>query len=261
MILLRKHYLLLTINLLLFIILMLAGCQPGNRGTGDDSEIDSEKFSQNIDNLQLPYTDSTDVYGKGYYEYQDTLDSFHDGYNIPRDSLYKVYNVKAWENENYISHRDSIDPISSLDRGNHLQNIKLYEEAIRDYDRYIAQVKDNNSAYHNRGNAHERLKHYQNALRDYDTAIMIRPDDTIAYFNKGVVYDYLQHYDSSLAMYTKVIEIDPRLAKAYYNRGVVYKLTGKYREAVRDWEIAVKLNPRYKEELTKEIERIKVFYK
>ncbi len=256
----KKFYFAIAINLILFaILLMTTGCQKSNE-TAEDVYLDEEKLSP----TNAPggdYYDSTDVYGKGFYDYQDTLDTFHDGYNIPRDSIYKIYNIHAWEKDNYLSQMDSLDPISSLDRGNHLQNIKLYEEAIRDYNRYIAEVKTNNSAYHNRGNAHERLKHYQLALRDYDTAIMLRPDDTIAYFNKGVVYDYLQQYDSSLAMYTKVIEIDPRLAKAYFNRGVVYKQQTRYKEAMRDWEIAMKLNPRYIPELTKEVDRIKVLYK
>ncbi len=254
----KKYYFAMAINFLLFILLMLTGCQK-SPDTAEDVYLNESKLSPS--NTQgSDYYDSTDVYGKGFYDYQDSLDTFHDGYNIPRDSLYKTYNIHAWEKDNYLANMDSIDPISSLDRGNHLQNIKLYQEAIQDYNRYIAEVKTNNSAYHNRGNAHERLKHYQLALRDYDTAIMIRPDDTIAYFNKAVVYDYLQQYDSSLAMYTKVIEIDPRLAKAYYNRGVVYKLQTRYREAMKDWEIAMKLNPRYIPELTKQIDRIKVFY-
>lgn len=260
--LLKRYYFIITINVILFIILMiLAGCSKAPQ-TAAEVKLDVSKLSgANMTGTNQPFYDSTDVYGKGYYDYQDTLDTFHDGYNIPRDSVYKVYNIHAWEKDNYLADKDSLTPEASLDRGNHLQNIKLYKEAIRDYNRYIAEVKTNNSAYHNRGNAHERLKHYQLALRDYDTAIMLRPDDTIAYFNKGVVYDYLQQYDSSLAMYTKVIEIDPKLAKVYYNRGVVYKLQGKYREAMKDWEVAMRLNPKYIPELTKEIDRIKIFYK
>ncbi|MCB0721328.1 MAG: tetratricopeptide repeat protein [Ignavibacteriae bacterium] len=258
---LKKYYFVFAINLILFIILVLTGCQKANNTASEVSMDVSKLTGSTVPGTNQPYYDSTDVYGKGYYDYQDTLDTFHDGYNIPRDSIYKVYNIHEWEKNNYLGDRDSLSPEASLDRGNHLQNIKLYEEAIRDYDRYIAQVKTNNSAYHNRGNAHERLKHYQLALRDYDTAIFIRPDDTIAYFNKGVVYDYIQQYDSSLIMYTKVIEIDPRLAKAYYNRGVIYKLTGQYREAMKDWEIAMRLNPKYIPELSKEIDRIKIFYK
>src|SRR5438094_4364768 len=42
--------------------------------------------------------DSTDIYGTGNFNYRDTLDSYHRGYSIPRDSLYKVRNTKAFQN-------------------------------------------------------------------------------------------------------------------------------------------------------------------
>ena len=254
----KTYFYIFSINLLLFIILMITtGCQQKKEKMftgledGDTSLADLTDGSYNV-----PYEDSTKVYGKGYYDYQDTIDTFHDGYNIPRDSIYKVYNIKEFEKLNYLIKMDSTKPGPYLDRGNHLQNIKLYREAIADYDMYIALNNTNNSAYHNRGNAHERLKEFDLALKDYDTAIMLRPLDTIAYYNKGVVYDYLQEYDSALAQYDKVIEIDPRLAKAYYNRGVTNKMLGNNEAAIKDWKTAMKLNPKYKPELVSKIERL-----
>jgi tetratricopeptide (TPR) repeat protein len=197
--------------------------------------------------------DSTDIYGTGYYDYRDTLESFHDGYSKPRDSVYKVYNIKAFERLNYLIRLDSTKPGPYLDRGNHFQNIKMYEEAIRDYDRYIAKVQTNHSGYMNRGNAHERLKHFDKALNDYDSVIILKPRDTIAYYNKGVVFDYLKMYDSAVVNYSKAIEIDPRLAKAYYNRGIAFRNLKQYANAKRDWEMAIRLNPKYEAELRERI--------
>ena len=117
----KKYYFAIAINFILFVILVLSGCQKSPE-TAQDVYLNESKLSP-TNEPGGDYYDSTDVYGKGYYSYQDTLDTFHDGYNIPRDSIYKVYNVHAWEKDNYLVNRDSLSPEASLDRWNHVQNI------------------------------------------------------------------------------------------------------------------------------------------
>jgi tetratricopeptide (TPR) repeat protein len=148
-----------------------------------------------------------------------------------------------------------------LDRGNHFQNIKMYREAIADYNRYIELNPRNPSAYMNRGNAHERLKEYDSAMFDYNKTLELKPDDTIANFNKGNVYDILGKPDSAVMQYDTVIMKDPRLAKAYYNRGTSYMSTKNYSAAVKDWEEAIRLNPPYEPDLGPRINRIRALIK
>jgi len=33
-------------------------------------------------------SDSTDIYGSGYFDYRDNIESYHMGYSIPRDRIY-----------------------------------------------------------------------------------------------------------------------------------------------------------------------------
>lgn len=205
--------------------------------------------------------DSTDIYGKGYFDYRDTIESFHMGYSIPRDSVYKVENLKAFEQLNLLISRDSLNPGPYLDRGNHLQNIHKYVEAIRDYDRYIQLNPYNHSAYQNRGTAHERLKHFDKALWDYQQVLFLKPDDTIANFNKGVVYDVIENPWQAIKEYDTVIVKDPKLAKAYYNRGSAYEKVFKYDECIRDYKKAIELNPMYKEELERKIDYLNYTFK
>jgi hypothetical protein len=40
-----------------------------------------------------PLGDSSDIYGTGNFDYRDSLETYHRGYSIPRDSVYKVYNI------------------------------------------------------------------------------------------------------------------------------------------------------------------------
>ena len=201
--------------------------------------------------------DSTDIYGKGYFKYQDSIETFHMGYSIPRDSAYKVENIKAFEHLNYLIQQNPTSPGPYLDRGNHFQNIQKYQEAIADYDKYIEQNQKNYSAYQNRGTAHERLKHFDMALNDYTKVIELKPRDTIAYFNRGCVWDFLTKYSEAIKEYDTVLYIDPRLAKAYYNRVADYEKIRDYDKAIRDFTKAVELNPQYKEELVSRIELLK----
>lgn len=212
-------------------------------------------------NTRRQNRDSTDIYGKGYFDYRDTIESFHMGYSIPRDSAYKVQNLKAFEELNLLIAADSMNPGPYLDRANHLQNIQKYVEAIKDYDRYIQLNPYNHSAYQNRGTAHERLKQYNKALWDYQNVLFLKPDDTIANFNKGVVYDAINEPWQAVKEYDTVIVKDPRLAKAYYNRGATFERLEKWDEAIEDYIKATQLNPQYKEELDKKIDYLNYMYK
>lgn len=208
-----------------------------------------------------PVGDSTDIYGTGNFDYHDSLETYHRGYSIPRDSIYKVWNVKAFEKLDLLIKKYPVRPGPYLDRGNHFQNIKMYREAISDYNKYIQLNPRNQSAYMNRGNAYERFKIYDSAMTDYNTVLRLKPNDTIANFNKGNIYDILGKYDSAVQQYDTVLMKDPHLAKAYYNRGTTYLSLKNYAAAVRDWEEAIRLNPPYESDLRPRINKIKPLLK
>jgi len=208
-----------------------------------------------------PTGDSTDIYGTGNFDYRDTLETYHRGYSIPRDSVYKVYNIKAFENLNFIIRKYPTKPGPYLDRGNHFQNIKMYREAIEDYNKYIKIYPGNQSAYMNRGNAYERIKKYDSAIADYNMDLKLKPDDTIANFNKGNIYDILGRFEEAVKQYDTVLMKDPRLAKAYYNRGTTYTSLKFHSLAIRDWEEAIRLNPPYEPDLRPRINKLKPLLK
>lgn len=253
-----NNFISLSIIVLLFLSFTMFNCtkRTQERGTVDDQtgeNVNTE--SKGYENLSPG--DSTEIYGSGYFDYQDTIESFHMGYSIPRDSIYKVIDIEKFEKLNLIIKNKPTLPQPFLDRGNHFQNIQNYEKAILDYDEYIKLVPDNQSAYMNRGNSHERLKHYDSALADYSKVIELKPRDTIAFFNRGIVYDALNNPWQAIREYDSVVIIDPRLAKAYYNRGKSYAKTNDYEKAINDWEKAMELNPMYTEVLTRRINVLK----
>ena len=262
---------LLNIIVLIFIVitgLILSGCTRKSELVVKREKDSLEQLRyQEIVNELLDSTlykyrnDSTDVYGTGNFDYRDSLESFHRGYSIPRDSIYKVWNTKAFQELNELIKKKPLVPGPYLDRGNHWQNIKMYREAISDYNEYIKLNPYNHSAYMNRGNAYERFKIWDSAMTDYRMVLVLKPDDTIANFNKGNIYDFLSKFDSAVMEYDTVVIKDPRLAKGYYNRGTSYLAQRKFKEAARDWEQAILLNPTYELELRPKINRIRPLIK
>ena len=220
-----------------------------------------EVIRELIDSNLIRQRDSTDIYGTGNFDYRDSLESYHRGYSIPRDSLYKVWNTKAFQELNELIKKKPLNPGPYLDRGNHFQNIKMYREAISDYNEYIKLNPGNHSGYMNRGNAYERFKIYDSAMADYNMVLKLKPDYTIANFNKGNIYDILGRPDSAVLQYDTVVIKDVRLAKAYYNRGTSYLAQRKFKEAARDWEQAILLNRTYESELRPKINKIRPLIK
>ena len=259
-----KFFIFFQLLTIIGVLLALNGCGK-NDDTENTSKKDTTKFSsitQSVD-VQTGETigDSSKIYGTGDFSYRDSLETFHRGYSIPRDSIYKVNNIKEFEKFNFLIKKYPTRPGPYLDRGNHFQNIKMYTEAIADYNKYIALNPRNPSAYMNRGNAHERLKEYDSAMYDYNKTLELKPDDTIANFNKGNIYDILGKYDLAVKEYDTVIVKDPRLAKAYYNRGASHLSLKNYSASVKDWEEAIRLNPPYEPDLRPRINRIRPLIK
>ena len=232
--------------------IVVAGCSrksPSDSNTKIDTGKNKSEYKR-----PAGTSDSTDIYGSGYFDYRDNIESYHMGYSIPRDSVYKVENLKAFEELNLLISKDTLNPGPYLDRGNHFQNIQKYKEAIADYNKYIQLNPYNHSAYQNRGTAHERLKQFEDAIYDYNKVIELKPLDTIAYFNKGVVYDALENPWQAIREYDKSLSLDTRLAKAYYNRGASFEKIQDFDRAIDDYQKAMKLNPRYWDELSKKID-------
>lgn len=257
-----------SLAIAVFFVLSI-GCNKSgkNDSSGNDSlnKITSITQVQNADTgaqrNNIRFTDSTDIYGTGNFDYRDTLETYHRGYSIPRDSVYKVYNIKAFEELNFLIKKYPTRPGPYLDRGNHFQNIKMYREAIEDYNKYIQLNPYNHSAYMNRGNAYERLKIYDSAMTDYNKTLELKPDDTIANFNKGNIDDIRGQFDLAIKEYDTVIIKDRRLAKAYYNRGTSFANLRNFQAAVKDWEEAIKLNPTYEADLRPRINRVRTLIK
>ena len=117
------------------------------------------------------------------------------------------------------------------------------EQAIADYDQAIKFNLNYARAYNNRGISYNRLKLYENAIADYNRAIELdHAPLSWPYNNRGNTHFNLEQYAQALADYTEAVRLDPDYVNAYYNRGETNLKLGAYQAALSDFDRAANLD-------------------
>lgn len=135
-------------------------------------------------------------------------------------------------------------------RGNALQELRRWDEALASYDRAIAINPVDADAFYNRGNALQRLERWDEALVSYDKAIAINPCYADAFNNRGNALQTLERLDEALVSFDTAIAINPNYADAFYNRGNALKERKRLNEALVSFDQAIAINPEYAEAFT-----------
>jgi tetratricopeptide (TPR) repeat protein len=104
-------------------------------------------------------------------------------------------------------------------------------------------------AHYNRGNALQALSRYAQALESYDRALAIRPGDRQALNNRGVALHALNRDEEALASYDRALALRPDYAEAYNNRANALRALGREAEALASCERALAIRPDYPEAL------------
>lgn len=132
-------------------------------------------------------------------------------------------------------------------RGNALNRLRRWEEALADYDRVIELDPGYANAFCNRGAVLEKLQRLDEALASFDRAVELNPGDVLAYYNRGSVLKAQQRLDEALASYDQAIALRSDYAEAFINRGHVLNELQRYAEAVSSYDKAIELNPTFAE--------------
>ncbi|MCK5419064.1 MAG: tetratricopeptide repeat protein, partial [Desulfobacterales bacterium] len=90
------------------------------------------------------------------------------------------------------------------------------------WDRAIAGSPKVAETYNNRGLAFYNLKLYQEAIKDFSQSIRMKPGYAEAFNNRGNAYYELDQYEKARADFDQSIKIKPKYSKAHMNRGLVY---------------------------------------
>src|SRR5262249_23937348 len=94
-------------------------------------------------------------------------------------------------------------------RGNVLQEINRFEEALADHEQALALNPRLVSAQVNRGNVLRNLKRLPEAIGSYDQAIALAPSLVVPHRNPAAVLKELGRLPAALAGYETAIALDP----------------------------------------------------
>ena len=104
-------------------------------------------------------------------------------------------------------------------RGNVLQALGRWTEAVESYDRTLALQPDSADALSNRGAVLLRLNRYEEALASLDRAVAIRPQFSGALSNRGLVLRQLHRFDEALASFAAARAALKSNAEAHFGEG------------------------------------------
>lgn len=130
-------------------------------------------------------------------------------------------------------------------RGNVLQALDRYDEALASYDKSIDLKPDSASAHNNRGNALRKLGRLTDALSAYQEAIHLRPDYAEAFCNMGCTLADLGQVDDARVFYRRTLTLDPLFAKAHFNMAALADRAGNRVLALACLDRSIALDPAF----------------
>jgi tetratricopeptide (TPR) repeat protein len=139
------------------------------------------------------------------------------------------------------------DVLALNNRGNALQALKRFEDALASYDRALALRPDFADAHSNRGNALQALQRSEDAVASFDRALALRPDFAEACYNRGNALHALAQFAQALTSYDRALALRPHYAEAHCNRGVTLHDLKRFDEALASYRRALTLRPEYAE--------------
>ncbi|MEG4504890.1 tetratricopeptide repeat protein [Microcoleus sp. F6_B4] len=132
-----------------------------------------------------------------------------------------------------------------LEKGQCLQNLERYDEALESFDRALELNDNDKLAWRIRGGLLNNLKRYDGALASFDRAIALDDNDRLAWVLRGnVLYD-LKRPQEALASLDKAIELGANYQPVWALRGYVLHNLERYEEALASFDKAIELGANY----------------
>ncbi|MGD1851828.1 MAG: tetratricopeptide repeat protein, partial [Cyanophyceae cyanobacterium] len=130
------------------------------------------------------------------------------------DRLKDAVTVQAMQGQS----NDS-DPQLWYARGNALDELGRYEEAIAAYERTLEADPKFYAAWGNRGYCLDRLGRYRGAIASFDQALRLKPDYDGLWYNRGTVLGKIQRYGAAVESFNRALKLKPNFPAAWNNRG------------------------------------------
>ncbi|MEG4984459.1 tetratricopeptide repeat protein [Microcoleus sp. BR0-C5] len=132
-------------------------------------------------------------------------------------------------------------------RGYVLYNLKRYDDALASFDRAIELEANYQSIWALRSYVLDNLKRYEEALVSFDRAIELGANYQEIWLIRGNVLNKLKRYEEALASYDRALELDPNDKLAWYLRADVLNNLERYEEALESYDRALELDSNYQQ--------------
>ena len=141
-----------------------------------------------------------------------------------------------------LTRKPQITPLPSPDEKPVLKSM-VYDEEIRELDKFIRKDRQSAELYYTRGCLYERKGDLNKAKRDFTKSIEINNRVSDTYYNRGLVLVKAKKYALAIKDFDKAVELDSQAVDAYCNRGNANYQLGKNDLAIRDYNEGLKINP------------------
>ena len=119
--------------------------------------------------------------------------------------------------------------------GKLLKALELYNNAIKLDERYW-------EPYISRARLYENLKLYEDAKRDYSRVIQLKPQSPDAWHMRGCFFlEMTNEFDNALNDFSRAIMIDPKFIIAYNMKAATFEKMGKIDLAIEEYERGIRV--------------------
>lgn len=118
-----------------------------------------------------------------------------------------------------------------------------YREAQEPLEHAVKEHPNAVDAHLNLGNVYDGLKMYPQAVLEFETVIHLKPQSADAYYNLGSVYYKMQRNADAVNAYRHATQLKPDDPYNWNGLGYVYQSMGRYTEAMEAYEKATRLDP------------------
>ena len=126
----------------------------------------------------------------------------------------------------------TLQALKYYNEGNSLVDAGQYEQAIKAYDRALANRSNFAQALTNKGFAQGKLGNNVEKFASCENATDVDPDFAEAWNCKGLARFDLEQYELALQEYNRAIAIDPDFYRGWYNKGQALLKLGRPQEAI-----------------------------
>ncbi len=191
-----------------------------------------EKYNESIDNcnlaIELDENNEDFYYVKGlcyYYDknYKDAIECFD--IVLSKNPRYgAAYYYKTY---------------SLLNTSKEKEALEMVETAID------LKVQHIERFYSIKGEILENLNKYEEAINEYKNAINCEPNDAGYYYSAGYALSEIEKYDEALEHYLKSLELDPNQSRLYVNISYCLYNLERFHECIEYCDKAIAMEPDY----------------